>query len=541
VVESDPRSGSPRLLVLGAGPAQLGLLEAARGRGHWVAAVDRDPGAPGFRHADRRCILSTEDEPAIERLVGALGIEGIIAPGTDWPVAVAARVADHVGLPHPISPQTAVLATNKLRQRERLAEAGVPQPRSWVVGSVDEPPLIDGPVVVKAPDRQGQKGLTLVADPSELPAAIDTARGAARSGLALVEELVDGPEVTVVGFSIDGDFTALTVTDRITADPPAFGVALAHVWPSHVGAQAADVAAAAVSALGISNGPSYTQLRVGPDGPQVIEVAARLGGGHDAELAEAAVGVDVNGLALDKIERQMVALRETDSKLTLLSSPWAYFYHRTNQAQFVRNALWEDLTPVEWLIRKLGLNLHMQNATYLVSRELAEAAGPWDTTLNFDQDGDYFCRVLMASEETRFVPEARVFYRASGSNRISFIGNSNRKKESLLRSMKVHVGSLRSLEESDRVRAACLTYLQTWYENFYPDQPDMMKELQALAADLGGELKEPALRWKYAWMKPIFGWNAAKRAQSILPEWKGDLLKRWDKTMFNWEASKGNN
>jgi biotin carboxylase len=300
LVESDPRARSPRLLVLGAGPAQLGLLEAARGRGYWVAVVDRDPAAPGFRHADRRCILSTEDEPAIERLAGALGIDGIIAPGTDWPVAVAARVAEHVGLPHPISPQTAVLATNKVRQRERLAEAGVPQPRTWVVGGDDDPPAVDGPVVVKAPDRQGQKGLTLVTDPSELPAAIDTARGAARSGgLALVEELVDGPEVTVTGFSIDGEFTAVTVTDRITADPPAFGVALAHVWPSQVGAQAADVAAAAVSALGIDNGPSYTQLRIGPDGPQVIEVAARLGGGHDAELAEAAVGVDLNGLALD--------------------------------------------------------------------------------------------------------------------------------------------------------------------------------------------------------------------------------------------------
>src|SRR5207248_11456751 len=124
-------------------------------------------------------------------------------------------------------------------------------------------------------------------------------RGAARNGLALVEELVEGPEVTVVGFSIGGDLTALTVTDRITADPPAFGVALAHVWPSDLGGQALDVTVAAVSALGIADGPSYTQLRIGPDGPQVIEVAARLGGGHDAELAEAAVGVDLNGLALD--------------------------------------------------------------------------------------------------------------------------------------------------------------------------------------------------------------------------------------------------
>jgi biotin carboxylase len=298
-VESDPRSGIPRLLVLGAGPAQLGLLEAARARGLWVAVVDRDPGAPGFHLADRRCILSTEDEPAIERLVGALGIDGIISPGTDWPVGVAARIAERAGLPHPISPQTAVLATNKLRQRERLAEAGVPQPRSWVVGNGDDPPAVDGPVVVKAPDRQGQKGLTLVVDPAALVPAIETARGAARSGIALVEELVDGPEVTVNGFSIDGAFTALTVTDRITAELPAFGVALAHVWPSRVGGQAPDVAEAAVAALGIENGPSYTQLRISPEGPQVIEVAARLGGGHDAELVQAVLGVDLNGLALD--------------------------------------------------------------------------------------------------------------------------------------------------------------------------------------------------------------------------------------------------
>lgn len=298
-MESDPRSGSPRLLVLGAGPAQLGLLEAAHERGLWVAVVDRDPAAPGFRFADRRCILSTEDEPAIERLLGALEIDGIVSPGTDWPVAVAARIAERAGLPHPISPQTAVLATNKLRQRERLAEAGVPQPRSWVVGGEDPAPEVGGPVVVKAPDRQGQKGLTLVEDPAGLAAAIDTARGAARSGVALVEELVDGPEVTCVGFSVDGEFFPLVVTDRVTAEPPAFGVALAHVWPSHVRCQAPDVAAQAVSALGISNGPSYTQLRIDADGPKVIEVAARLGGGHDAELVQAVTGVDLNGRAID--------------------------------------------------------------------------------------------------------------------------------------------------------------------------------------------------------------------------------------------------
>jgi biotin carboxylase len=303
-VESDSRSGSPRLLVLGAGPAQLGLLERARARGLWVGVVDRNPSAPGFRFADRRCILSTEDETAIERLAGALEIDGIVSPGTDWPVGVAARIAERAGLPHPISPQTAVLATNKLRQRERLAEGGVPQPRSWVVGGGDAPPEISSAVVVKAPDRQGQKGLSLVRDPADLPAAIETARGASRGGVALVEELVDGPEVTVIGFSVGGVFIALLVSDRVVAEAPAFGVALAHVWPSHaadghVQGLSPDVAARAVAALGIGDGPSYTQLRLGADGPQVIEVAARLGGGHDAELVEAATGIPLNDLAID--------------------------------------------------------------------------------------------------------------------------------------------------------------------------------------------------------------------------------------------------
>ena len=292
----NPRERSQRLLVLGAGPAQLGLLEAARAHGVWTAVADRDPAAPGFPLADRRCIVSTEDEGAIDRLATALELDGVIAPGTDWPVAVAARVAERLGLPHPLSPATAVLATNKLRQRERFDEAGVPQPRWQVVG--EGAVGIEPPCVVKAPDRQGQKGLSLVLDADELPRAIATARSTSRTGTALVEELVDGPEVTVVAFSAGGEFVPVVVTDRLTAEPPAFGVALAHVFPSPHAAAAAEVAGRAVEALGIREGPTYTQLRLGPRGPEVMEVAARLGGGHDAELAQAAVGVDLNGLAL---------------------------------------------------------------------------------------------------------------------------------------------------------------------------------------------------------------------------------------------------
>jgi glycosyltransferase involved in cell wall biosynthesis len=240
-------------------------------------------------------------------------------------------------------------------------------------------------------------------------------------------------------------------------------------------------------------------------------------------------------LTPSKIERQLAALRETDSKRILLSSPWAPFYHRTRHARFVRNSLWEDLSPVEWLLKKMGENLHMQNATWLVSRELAEAAGPWDTDLHYDQDGDYFARVLLASEGTRFVPGAGVFYRSSGTNSISYIGNSNKKKDSLLRSLKLHIKCLRSLEESERVRKVCLTYLQNWYYNFYPERPDIIADLQSVAAQLQGRLEEPRLRRRYAWMKPVFGWNAAKWAQSTLPQFKASCFRQCDKAMYTLE------
>src|SRR5712691_9699629 len=110
-----------RLLVLGAGAGQLGLLEAARARGLYVIAVDRDPAAPGFPLADRRAILSAEDEAGIARLAVAERVEGIVAPGIDWPVAIAARVAETLGLPHPLEPETAAATVSKLKQRRLLA------------------------------------------------------------------------------------------------------------------------------------------------------------------------------------------------------------------------------------------------------------------------------------------------------------------------------------------------------------------------------------------------------------------------------------
>jgi glycosyltransferase involved in cell wall biosynthesis len=242
-------------------------------------------------------------------------------------------------------------------------------------------------------------------------------------------------------------------------------------------------------------------------------------------------------LAPDKIERQLAALRPSDGKRVLLSSQLARFYYRTRKARFETNALCEDLSPAEWMLRKMSRNLYMQNATWLVSRELVEAAGPWDERLHYDQDGEYFARVLACSTGTRFVPGTGVFYRASGAGSVSYIGNSEAKKESLLLSIQLQIQYLRSLENSERVRKACLRYLQNWYETFYLGRKDLAAEAQSIAAELGGQMEEPRLRWKFAWIRPLFGWGTAKWAQRTFPRWKASLLRSIDKTMYTLEHS----
>lgn len=243
-------------------------------------------------------------------------------------------------------------------------------------------------------------------------------------------------------------------------------------------------------------------------------------------------------LSPDKIARQMEAAASQQNPRTLLSCPWGYFMYRPSRAVFSSTPLCCDLSPVEFLVRKMGQNLHMQTSTWLVSRELSQAAGPWDTRLSLDDDGEYFCRVLLASEGTRFVPEAKVFYRMAGSASLSTVDKSNKKLESQFLSMRLHIRYLRSLEESPRTHAACVNYLQTWFHYFYPKRADIMAQAQALAQELGGQLAVPSLPWKYAWIHRLFGWDAAKRVQVSYNQSKSSAIRAWDKLMYSLEGRK---
>ena len=239
-------------------------------------------------------------------------------------------------------------------------------------------------------------------------------------------------------------------------------------------------------------------------------------------------------LSPDKIEAQM---RESRGDDVLLSSGWAEFFYRPRQARFVPSSLWADLGPADWLVYKLGQNLHMQTATWLVSRKLTTAAGPWDTRLSFDDDGEYFCRVLLASQGVHFVPGPGVYYRAAGNSSVSYIGRSEKKVRALWISMLLHIQYLRSLEESPRVRRACLNYLHNWSMHFYPEHTDIIGQAEHLAEELGGKLHPPTLSWKYAWARSLFGWRAALWLQVEARSLRSGVQRSIDKALASLEGS----
>jgi glycosyltransferase involved in cell wall biosynthesis len=237
-------------------------------------------------------------------------------------------------------------------------------------------------------------------------------------------------------------------------------------------------------------------------------------------------------LSRDKIFTQVLKAQESGSKRALISCGWGHFLYRYYRAKFEPTALWRDHVPADWLMCKMGQNLHMQTATWLVSRELSESAGPWNTNMLTDDDGEYFCRVLLASDGVRFTPGPRVYYRASGAGSLSYVGFSNPKRDAQWHSMKLHIGYLRSLEDTPRTRAACVSYIQNWLVLFHPDRSDLVDEMRNMAQELGGTIRMPRLSWKYSWIEFLFGEKLGRRAQFVLPRFKWSVLRFGDRLLF---------
>jgi glycosyltransferase involved in cell wall biosynthesis len=238
-------------------------------------------------------------------------------------------------------------------------------------------------------------------------------------------------------------------------------------------------------------------------------------------------------LECNKIAKQLEAARDL-SRRTLLSSPWGRFMYRPRKAKFVPTCLWHDLAPLEWVLRHLEENVFIQPSAWLVSRELIEAAGPWNTQLSNNDDGEYACRTVLASDGVRFVPEAKTYYRTLIASSLSN-NRSARKLESMCLSMELIIGYVWSREKTPRASAACLKYLRDALIFFYPERPDLVERAKTLAATLGGELAAPKLPLRYDWIDRLFGLSTAKQVQANYNRVKWSVIRAWDRALARME------
>lgn len=280
-----------RILILGAGLMQRPAIVFAKEMGLETVVVDGDPHAACVGLADRFENIDLKDKLALENFARSLknngGLSAVLTAGTDFSASVA-WVAEKLGLPG-IPHETALDASDKERMRCRFKEAGVPSPDFFIIhrsSLLEDAPLqlpFPFPVVVKPVDNMGARGCRRADSEEELREALKDALNFSRSGRAIVEEFMEGPEFSVDAIVYKGEITICGLADRHIYFPPYF-IEMGHTMPTDLPREESEsllaVFKAGVQALGITNGAAKGDIKLTPRGPMIGEIAARLSGGY---------------------------------------------------------------------------------------------------------------------------------------------------------------------------------------------------------------------------------------------------------------------
>jgi len=294
------------ILIVAAGPLQLPLFAEAGRQGLRIVAVDGNPSAPGLALAASGHVLPLHDYAGIRRIAEAEKIDAVSSLCTDFAVRTAAHVAEQLGLPGPAF-SAACDATDKRRMRRRFLSAGAPSipfrevadPGAALQAARD----FGYPVALKAPRSAGSRGVFRVGSDDELRAFFPQARLQEPRGRLLVESWIDGPEVSVEGCCAGGRIHVVQITDKLLYPGPS-PVEAGHTQgsrlPAPVQQAIRDCAVAGIRALHLDHCGFHAEIKIGPAGPRIIEIAARLGGDRIAtDLTPLSTGVDLVRAVLD--------------------------------------------------------------------------------------------------------------------------------------------------------------------------------------------------------------------------------------------------
>ena len=221
---------------------------------------------------------------------------------TDMPMRGVAKSSDKLHL-HSINYETAVRATDKYDMIKAFKEHNVPSPWFFVVDSYEGLKSHGGdvtfPCIIKPTDNAGSHGVAKVYSFQELLDNYEYAHSCSRHGKVIIEEFLDGSEVSVEVMVVNGVVNILQITDKITTEAPHF-VEMGHTQPSRLpfATQEAirNVAVAACKAIGIDKGPAHVEMKVTSHGPVMIELGARMGGDNiTTHLVPLSTGIDMVG------------------------------------------------------------------------------------------------------------------------------------------------------------------------------------------------------------------------------------------------------
>ncbi|MCZ8155390.1 MAG: alpha-hydroxy-acid oxidizing protein [Leptospira sp.] len=296
------------ILIIGGGLLQVPIIQTAKTMKLKTLVADMNPNSIGFQIADEKIIMSTKDLEGMvreaKRYNQSKPIHGVITAGTDASMTVAA-VASAIGLPG-IRFIDAEACSNKVKMRQRLKEHGLPIPRFAPVWSLqdakDAVENLSFPLVMKPADNMGARGVIKVNQKEDIPHAFRHAKKFCPTGELILEEYMEGPELSVDALAFQGQIRMTGIADRIIEREPFF-IEIGHNMPSALPQQildeVEDVMTRGMKALGIHLGAGKGDIKVTKDGVKIGEIAARLSGGFmSAFTYPLSTGVNLNRAAL---------------------------------------------------------------------------------------------------------------------------------------------------------------------------------------------------------------------------------------------------
>ena len=281
------------VLILGAGLMQIPAILSAKELGYRVCLVDADDKAIAISKADEFRKIDLKDKEGILQyakfLQNGSGLAAVFTAGTDFSASVS-YVCQKLNLPsHTFD--AALNASIKTRMRKCFSDANVPSPKFFNLGKdnfthdklKEISSLIGFPLVVKPVDNMGARGCRMVRSLKEFEPAVKIAIEVSRSGNAIVEEYMDGPEYSIDALVYNGTFTVTGFALRHIQYPPYF-IETGHTMPAEldksVHNQLISVFALGAKALGLEKGAAKADIKFTKNGPMIGEIAGRLSGGY---------------------------------------------------------------------------------------------------------------------------------------------------------------------------------------------------------------------------------------------------------------------